>query len=271
MAIHPTAIIHRGAEIDPTTEIGPYCVIDSNVRIGANCRLFHNVFVTGWTQIADGCTIHPGAIVGHEPQDVKYKGERSYCRLGKNGIIREYVTIHRGTEPESTTAIGDNCFLLSGSHIAHNCSLGNNITLINGVLLAGHVHIGDRVTMGGGATVHQFVRIGELAMIAGNARVPMDVLPFAMLDVSGRVIGLNRIGMRRSGLTRDDLHAIREAYRTLHNSGLPFRKAVEKLTLQASASPAVSRLVQFLSEPSKRGIAGKSRGAQRTLSEAEAN
>lgn len=262
MNIHPTAIVDRRAEIDRSAEIGPYCILDAHVHVAAGCRLMHGVYLTGWTHLEPNCILHPGVIVGHEPQDVKYKGERSYCRVGEGTTLREYVTIHRGTDPESTTTIGRNCFLLGASHVAHNCTLGDHVTLINAALLAGHVHVAERTTVGGGATIHQFVRIGELSMIAGNARVPMDVPPFALIDAFGRVAGLNRVGIRRAGYTPAESKAIREAYRILYRPGLGFRQAVSEIAASVEQAPApVQRLVQFLSAVSKRGIAGRSRGS----------
>ncbi len=258
MPIHPTAIIDRRAEIHDRVEIGPFCVIEGEVRIDAGCRLYHNVYVTGWTHISEGCEVHPGVIVGHAPQDVKYKGERSFCRIGARTILREYVTIHRGTEPESHTMVGEDCFLLGGSHVAHNCRLGNSVTLINNALLAGHVDVADGVTLGGSAVVHQFVRIGELAMIAGNARVPKDVLPFALIDVEGRIAGLNRIGLRRAGMNRDDVVAVREAYRAFFDGRVPFEQRMERL-ISIARTPAAKRLLDFIRAPSRRGLAGRSR------------
>ncbi len=259
MAIHPTAIVNPKAEIDPTVEIGPFCVIDAHVRMGPRCRLCHGVYLTGWTEIGEGCVIHPGAIIGHEPQDVKYQGERSFCRIGRETIVREYVTIHRGTIPESETRVGERCFLLAGSHVAHNCTVGDQVTLINGVLLAGHVEVGDRVTMGGGAAVHQFVRIGELAMIAGNASVTMDVVPFSLVDRDGRVLGLNRVGLRRAELSRDEVREIRELYRVLFGSKLAFREAADRATTLAETA-AGRRIAEFLRTTSRRGFAGPARG-----------
>jgi UDP-N-acetylglucosamine acyltransferase len=259
LPIHPTAIIDHRAEIDASVDVGPYAVIDANVRVAEGCRVHHHAYLTGWTTIGEHCEIHPGAIIGHAPQDVKYKGERTFLRIGRSNIIREYVTIHRGTAPESSTVIGDGCFLLACCHVAHNCNLGNSVTLINNVLLAGHVTVQDRVTIGGGAVVHQFVRIGELAMISGNARVPMDVPPFAMIDETGCVAGLNRVGLRRAGIAREEAAAIRDAYRTLYGLRLPFREAVNLLTSAATLQPAVAKLIQFLASESKRGIAGSSR------------
>jgi UDP-N-acetylglucosamine acyltransferase len=258
VSIHPTAILNPNAEIDPTVEVGPYCVIDGDVRIGPNCRLFHNVYVTGWTEIAEGCELHPGCVVGHVPGDIKYKGARTYCRVGRGSILREYVTIHRGTEPESATVIGERCFFLAGSHVGHNGTVGDEATVINNALLGGHVLVGRRATVGGQVGVHQFVRIGELAMIAGCAKLVMDIPPFALTDVQGRVAGLNRIGLRRAGVPREEVLEVRELYRVLYGSRPPFSRAVEKV-LAAARSPAGRVLAEFLAAPSRRGIAGRSR------------
>lgn len=259
MAIHPTAIVNSKADIDPTVEVGAYCVIDAHVRVGPGCRLYHGVYLTGWTDIGEGCVIHPGAVIGHEPQDVKYKGERTFCRIGRETIIREYVTIHRGTIPESETRIGERCFLLAGSHVAHNCTVGNQVTLINGVLLAGHVEVGDRVTMGGAVGVHQFSRIGELTMIAGNGIVTMDIIPYALVNRDGRISGINRVGLRRAGLAREEIQEIRQAYRVLFNSHRRFADAVEH-AIQTMQTPAGRRIVEFLQASSRRGYAGRTRG-----------
>lgn len=265
MAIHPTAIIDRKAELDSSVEVGPFCVIDADVQLGAGCRLYQGVYLIGWTTIGEGCELHPGCIIGHAPQDIKYGGERSFCRIGKRNIIREYVTIHRGTIPESETTIGDDCFLLAGSHVAHNCTLGNGITLINNVLLAGHVSVGDKVTIGGGAGIHQFVRIGTLAMVAGNAPVRMDVLPFALVDAHGHIAGLNRIGMRRSQMLREDVQEVRQAYRSLFAPGRRWDDAVARL-VETARTPAGRELVAFLQGESKRGYVGGSR--RKTTNEA---
>ncbi len=258
MSIHSSAIVDRRAEIHESATVGPFCTIDGHVHIAGGCRLYHGVYVTGWTQIGENCELHPGVIVGHAPQDVKYKNERSFCRVGPGTILREYVTIHRGTEPESETTVGEECFILGGSHVGHNCRVGNRVTLINNVLLAGHVDIADGTTLGGAAGVHQFVRIGELTMIAGNARVAQDVPPFALTDPQGRIAGLNRVGLRRAGVTRDDIAALRDAYRVLLNAALPFTERVERLGEIAKSGPS-RRLLDFVRAPSKRGLAGRSR------------
>jgi len=255
MAIHPTAHVHPRADLDSTVDVGPYCIIEANVRVGAGCRLYQNVFLTGWTEIGEGCTLHPGAIIGHEPQDVKYKGERSYCRIGKRCIIREYVTIHRGTVPESATIVGDDGFFLAGSHIGHNCTVGNRVTLINNTLLAGHVEVGDRVTTGGSSAVHQFVRVGELSMLQGCTGLGMDVPPFMITDRMGRIAGLNRVGLRRAEIPAADRAEIRSIYGTLYRSGLPFAEAVRRV-MSSAQTPSGAKLLTFLQAPSKRGYAG---------------
>ncbi len=253
MAIHPTAIIDRQAELDSSVEVGPYVVIEGPVKVGPRTQLRAHAYISGWTEIGERCDIHPFAVVGHLPQDVKYKGERSYCRIGNGVVIREGATVHRGTEPESATTIGDDCFIGGQSHIAHNCELRERVTLINYSALAGHVQIDAQVILSGDAMVHQFVRIGELAFIAGKARVTMDVPPFMMCFGDSTIIRHNVVGMRRAGYDAAALLEIREAYRTLYRSGLPFARAIEQLAGQVRTS-AGRRLVEFLRAESKRGI-----------------
>lgn len=258
MLIHPTAIVDPRAKIDPAAHIGPFCVIEGEAEIGPGCRLVHSVYVTGWTTIAENCEIHPYAVIGHSPQDIKYHGERSYCRIAAGCIIREYASIHRGTVPESETIVGEGCFLLAGAHVGHNCRIGKKVTLINNVLLAGHVAVEDFVTVGGATAVHQFVRIGELAMVAGGGRVRQDILPFALTDSEGRIAGLNRVGLRRNEYGREEVAALRNAYRVLHQRGKSFQEAIAELEVCADA-PATNKLLGFLKSPSRRGIAGRSR------------
>jgi UDP-N-acetylglucosamine acyltransferase len=262
LAIHPTAIVHSKAELDSSVEVGPHCVIDAHVRVSSGCRLYHGVYLTGWTEIGEDCELHPGAIVGHAPQDAKYSGARSYCRIGRGTILREYVTVHRGTIPESETVVGEDCFLLAGAHVGHNCAVGKGVTLINNVLLGGHVIIEERATIGGAVGIHQFTRVGELAMIAGTARVTMDVIPFALADANGRISGLNRVGLRRANIPPEHVVELREAYRLLFASGLRLSEAVQKLGAAVRFPPG-ERLARFLQHESKRGIAGASRTRKR--------
>jgi UDP-N-acetylglucosamine acyltransferase len=256
--IHPTAVVDPHAEIDPTVEVGPFCVIEANVRVAANCRLYQGVYLTGWTEIGEGCELHPGAIVGHTPQDVKFENERSFCRVGPRTIIREYTTIHRGTMPESETRIGSDCFLMGTTHVAHNCQIGDHVVMMNDAKLAGHVQVGPRATISGGVVVHQFVRIGELAMIQGNGGIGMDILPFSLAALDGRIAGINIIGLRRAGFSAEEQKEIRDAFRLLYRSRLPFSEAVEQVTDQLHTEPG-RRLLEFLKSESKRGFAGRHR------------
>ncbi len=262
MAIHPSAVVHPKAEIDPSVDVGPFTVIDEHVRVGADCVIGPNAYLTGWTNIERQCRIHFGAVVGHEPQDVKYGGERSFCTVGEGTIIREHVTIHRGTIPESTTTIGARCFFLAGSHVAHNCELGVGVTLINNAMLAGHVSVGDGAVFGGGAGAHQFARIGELAMIAGNAGIGLDIPPFVMTDREGRVAGLNRVGMARSDLTKEEITDVREAFRLWYGSrkGKPF---LPETVTAAVCTDAGRRFAAFVTGTSRRGVAGRARRRSR--------
>ena len=258
MAIHPTAIIDPAAELDSTVEVGPNCVIDAHVRVASGCRLYQGVYLTGWTEIGEDCELHPGVIVGHAPQDTAYGGERSFCQIGRGTGLREYVTIHRGTIPDSKTVVGEDCFVLAGSHVAHNCVIGRGVTLINNGLLGGHAVVEERATIGGAVGIHQFTRIGELSMIAGCARVTMDIVPYALVDAQGRISGLNRVGLRRAEIPREHIMEVREAYRLLFASGLPFSEAIEQLATDVKFPPG-QRLLRFLQSETRRGIAGRAR------------
>lgn len=261
MSIHPTAIVDPAATIDSSAQIGPYAIVEGPVQIGARVRVHAHACISGWTQIAEDCEIFPHACIGYPPQDRAYDGSETYCTIGAGTVIREGSSVHRGTGAGTTTRIGSHCFLMANSHVAHNCQVADNVTLANGVLLAGHVHLGPRVFMGGCSVVHQFVHIGELAMIAGLARVAMDVPPFFLAGSDNRCLGVNGVGMRRAGLTPAELREIRQSHQLLYRSSLPFARAIERLSTTVQ-TPAGARLVEFLREPSRRGIIpARSRGS----------
>jgi UDP-N-acetylglucosamine acyltransferase len=262
LPIHPSAVVHPQAVVDPTAEVGPFCVIDAHVRIGPGVRLWANVHVSGHTEVAEGCELHPGVVVGHVPQDTAYKGEPTGCAIGPRTILREHVTIHRGSREGGVTRVGADCFLLAGAHVAHDCVLGDRVLMVNNVLLAGHVHVQDRAVLSGGAAVHQFTRIGELAMVAGLARVPKDVVPFALLGVDGRVAGLNSVGLRRAGFSREEILDVRRAFRLLfaRDRGT-VQQAAGRVAAECTSAPA-QRLLAFVRGESKRGLAGRARGAR---------
>ncbi|MFQ5505172.1 MAG: acyl-ACP--UDP-N-acetylglucosamine O-acyltransferase [Planctomycetota bacterium] len=251
--IHPTAVIDPSAEIDPSAQIGPYAVIDGKVRIGPRVRVWPHVYLTGWTTIESDCRIHPGAVVGHLPQDASYEGGESHCHIGQGTVMREGATVHRGTRPGSSTVVGKRCFLMTNSHVGHNCRVGDDTTIVNNVLLAGHVEIGSGAYLGGQVAVHQFTRIGDLAMVGGCTKVTQDIPPFLMMDVRAGCVGINSVGLRRAGFSPAEIEDAKLAYRLLCRSGYGIREATQKIAEQARTS-AGQRIVAFLRGESRRGI-----------------
>jgi UDP-N-acetylglucosamine acyltransferase len=255
MPIHERAIIDAHADIDPTADIGPNAVIEGEVRIGPETKVYPNAYIAGWVTIGANCQIHPGAVLGHVPQDFHYTGERTYLEVGDGTVIREFASIHCGTQPESKTIVGPNCTLLGYCHIGHNCVLGEGVTVMNAAGISGHIEIGDRAVISGYSVIHQFVRIGELAMIGGLSRVGMDVPPFMMVVHESECIGINAVGLRRRGFDKAVQLEIRQAHRHLYRSGKLFRQAVADLAEQVKTEPG-RRLVAFLQSDSKRGFCG---------------
>ncbi|MCX6993872.1 MAG: acyl-ACP--UDP-N-acetylglucosamine O-acyltransferase [Kiritimatiellaeota bacterium] len=254
MNIHSTAIVNPKAELGANVTIGPFCIIDANVKIGDNTRIGPHVTILPFTTIGPGCTVHDHAVLGDLPQDLGFKADTiSYVRIGANCTIREGVTIHRGTKPETETVVGDGCFLMVNSHVAHNCRLGNNVILINGSLLAGYVEVGEHAIISGNAQVHQFCRIGKLAMISGNSAISKDLPPFCIVGITRNIIaGLNVVGLRRAGFGAPDRLAIKRSFHTLYQSGLNVSQATAKIRAE-SPTAAVLEFCEFV-EQSKRGI-----------------
>lgn len=252
MKIHPTAIIHDGAQLGADVTVGPYAIIESETTIGAGTEIRAHACVKRFTTLGRDNVIYEGAIIGGEPQDLSFTGCESRVRIGDRCAIREGVTIHRGTQPGSATVIGSDCYLMAYAHVAHNCQLGDRVILANNVALAGHLEISDRVFISGGVVVHQFCRLGRLAMIGGNAKIVQDCLPFVTTDgVPGRACGLNVVGLRRAGFTASDLRALKEAYRLLLRAGLPLDEALQQLGQMHDAN--VNELIEFV-RGSKRGF-----------------
>lgn len=261
MPIHPTAHIHPSAEIEPSTEIGPNVIVEEDVVIGADNLIMANAFIGPRTRIGEENRIHMGAVVGHEPQDYAFEGETSHTRIGDRNEIREYATIHRGTGEGTTTLIGDDCFIMTTAHVAHNCVLGNGVTMANGSILAGHVQIEDRAFLSGHTALHQFTRVGTRAMLSGLSTINKDLPPFMMAHGQpAKVIGLNVLGLRRSGIAPAARKLIKEAYKTIYRSGLILPEALERL--DDVESPEVRHLVGFIRE-SKRGIMNGAEGGAR--------
>jgi len=254
MPIHPTAIIDKRAEIDPSVEVGAYAIVEAGVKIGAEVKIYPHAYIAEGTTLGQRCQIHPFAVVGHHPQDLKWEGAPSYTQIGDATVIREGASVHRGAVPESTTIVGQRVYMMATAHVGHNCVVGDDVILANGAMLGGHVQVGRRTFVGGDVPIHQFVRVGELGMLAGGLRVISDVPPFMLVGREG-LAGPNVVGLRRAGFSREERLEIRAAYKTLFRSGLLFRAALEQVAATVKTDPG-RRLIEFLRAPSKRGIMG---------------
>jgi UDP-N-acetylglucosamine acyltransferase len=254
MTVHPTAVIDPQAMVDPSSVIEPHVVITGPVRIGPGCHVGASAVILGNTVIGAGCQIHSHAVIGGLPQDHAYHGGESYCQIGEACIIREGVTIHRGTASGSVTTVGARCFLMTNCHVAHNCEIGDEVTIVSGALLAGYVRVGPRAVISGNAAIHQFVRIGELAMVSGLARIVQDVPPFFMTGKEGTVVAENRVGLMRAKLSSLERKEIKAAFRIIYRSGIGHDEAVDQLSGFIS-SDAGRRLLEFMAAGSKRGLA----------------
>ena len=253
--IHPSAIVDPSAELAGDVEIGPYAVIGPHVRIGAGSTVGPHAVIEGRTTIGARNRIFQFAAVGAIPQDLKYHGEPSTLTIGDDNIIREFATLHPGTEGGgNATTVGDRNLFMNFSHVAHDSHVGNRVILANGATLAGHVTVDDFVIVGGLAGIHQFARLGESAMIAAGAMVAQDVPPFCMVQGDrAALVGLNVEGLRRRGFSTETIRAIRRAYRTVFRGGTPLGEAVRRARAELGSTAEVARLVDFVAE-SKRGV-----------------
>src|SRR6188474_1648824 len=229
-SIAPTARIHPNARIGPRTVVRDYCVIEDDVVIGADCLLEPYVFVKRWTTLGDGNQISAGTALGTDPLDKNFTGERSYLRIGSRNRIREHYTISRGTQPESVTEIGDDNYIMTSGHIAHNCRIGSRTVICSCALVAGYVEVEDGAFISGGVVIHQYSKIGALAMIGGNTRVNSDVPPFflyAGYNVEAK--GLNLVGLKRAGYKASEVAVLKKAYQILYRSGLKLADALARI------------------------------------------
>jgi UDP-N-acetylglucosamine acyltransferase len=256
MPIHSTAIVHPTARIASTADIGPYCIIGEEVEIAAGSRLMANVYAEGPTWIGEENIFYPYTTVGVASQDLKYKGERAETRIGARNRIREFVTIHRGTEGGGlVTRIGNDSLLMAYVHVAHDVQVGNNTVLANGVTLGGHVLVGDWAVIGAFTGVHQFCRIGRHAFIGGYSVVTQDVLPYST-SVSEReihVFGANRTGLERRGFGSERVEALQKAFRLLSRAGLNTSQAVDRIRAEIETTPELDELLAFIAA-SQRGF-----------------
>jgi UDP-N-acetylglucosamine acyltransferase len=228
--IHPSAIVSDQAELGRSVEIGPFCIVEPNVRIGDRTRLVGQVTIKSGTVLGRDNTICEGAVIGGLPQHTRAPDEIGGVRIGDRNTIREHVTIHRAMHAGHSTTIGDDCLIMVGAHIAHDGLIGNRVILTNGVMLGGHVQVGDRACLGGNAAVHQFCRIGRLSMIGGCSKIVQDLPPFLLTDGStALIVGLNRVGLQRAGFTKAEILELKAAYRVIYREGLTFNEMVETL------------------------------------------
>jgi UDP-N-acetylglucosamine acyltransferase len=247
-AIDATARVESGATIGQDVSIGPYCVVGPHVTIGDGCRLVAQVHVTGHTRIGAGTVIYPFASLGTPPQSVKYRGGPTQLVVGANCDIREGVTMNTGTEEDrGVTEVGDRCFFMVGSHVAHDCTVGNDVTFANNVVLGGHVSVGDFVVFGGQAAVRQFVRIGQGAMVVGLSGVRADVIPWGTVQGPlADLVGLNVVGMRRRGMAKPEIQRLRQAYEALFFGDGTFRERLDGMAAEPEQDPHVRAMIGFI-------------------------
>ena len=256
MPVHPTAIIDPAACVHDTADIGPYCIVGPEVEIGARTRLMANLFVEGPAVIGEDNVFFPYSTVGVASQDMKYKGERSFTRIGSRNSIREFVTIHRGTEGGGlVTEIGDDNLLMTYTHVAHDCRIGNHVILGNSVGLAGHVTIEDWADVSPFSGVHQFCRIGKHAFVGPYSVIKQDVMPYSLTSNQPevQVFGANSIGLTRRGFDKAAIESLQTAFRLLTRAGLNTSQAIERIQIEVEPCPEIEELLAFISS-SQRGV-----------------
>ncbi|MCA0276444.1 MAG: acyl-ACP--UDP-N-acetylglucosamine O-acyltransferase [Proteobacteria bacterium] len=255
--IHPLAVVEAGAQLGIGVRVGPFCHVSADAVLGDRVELVSHVSIMNATTLGEGTKVFPQATLGAPPQNNKHKGGRTTLIVGKNCTIREGVTMHTGTDTSrGETVVGDNGNYLAYAHVAHDCIVGNNITFANGATLGGHVEVGNNVTIGGLTAVHQFVRIGDNAFIGGCSAVVGDVIPFA-IAVGNRASlrGLNIVGLRRSGLPREEIHLLRRAYKTIFDRSHTIAENVETARSEFGSSPIAMKIIDFISSRGKRHYA----------------
>ncbi len=250
--IHPTAVIHPAARLGKGTVVGPYAVVEEDVVIGDRCRIEAHAVIKRYTSLGDENRVFEGAVLGGLPQDLKFSECRSYLRIGSRNVFRENVTAHRATKTEAETRIGSDNYLMVNTHVAHNCLLEDHIIIANNVGLAGQIHIEHHAFLSGGVVVHQLGQIGRFSTIGGNTKITQDVLPFSLVDgIPARVRGLNLVGLKRGGFSKEDLRALKKAYRILFKPGSNLDQKLAALSEIDSES--VHHLISFI-RGSKRGF-----------------
>lgn len=261
--IHPSAIVDKGAELGSGVRIGPFCHVTADVVLGDDVELIGHVTILDGTRLGAGSQVYPNAVLGGAPQNFKHKGGRTTLEIGSGNIIREGVTMHCGTDTSrGKTTIGNNCLFMVQTHVAHDCDIGDNVTMANNSVLGGHVEVGNGAIVSGAAAVHQFVRIGHHAFIGGCAAVAGDVIPFGMAQGDrARLRGLNVVGMKRSGMARAQIFAIRKAYKMLFDPQRPLAENIPLVREAFSEAPEVMDVVNFLAAREHRLFTVPKRGS----------
>lgn len=256
MEIHPTAVVHPKAELAQGVTIGPYAIIHEDVVIGAGTEIMAHAYIDRYARLGAGCRVFPSASVGTDPQDITFGGERTETIIGDRVVIREFVTINRGTgEGNGQTAVGDGSILMAYSHVGHDCHLGRNVVLVNNAVLAGHVSIEDEAVIGGMTGIHQFVRVGTHAFVGAFSKPVKDVPPYMLGQGVDhfKLHGPNSIGLRRKGFSRETISALKEAFRLIFRSQRVQQEALEEALAEFAEVPEVRRLAEFI-RATKRGV-----------------
>ena len=252
--IHPTAIVDSQAELDVGVEIGPWAIIGPRVHVGGGTNIGPRVLIERDTLVGEDCLIANGAVLGTDPQDLKYKGEESSLEVGDRTVIREFATLNRGTRASGKTVIGSDCLIMAYTHVAHDCELGNHVILANAVNMAGHVIIQDWAIVGGMTPIHQFVRIGAHAFVGGGSRITKDIPTYCRAAGSPpKLYGLNSVGLERRGVSLDVRRGLKKAYREIFQSDKTISEAVQEAALEVNQVPEVGHLVKFIRD-SERGV-----------------
>ncbi|OQX88515.1 acyl-[acyl-carrier-protein]--UDP-N-acetylglucosamine O-acyltransferase [candidate division KSB1 bacterium 4484_87] len=252
--IHPTAVVDPQAQLGENVSVGPFSVIESDVVVGEGSQIASHVYIHSGVRMGKKCRVFKGAVVGTDPQDLKYAGEKTTLEIGDNTTIREFCTLNRGTTHRMKTTIGSNCLLMAYVHVAHDCDIGDNVILANAVNMAGHVVIESFAAVGGMSPIHQFVRVGRYSFVGGGLRVSKDVPPYILAAGNPmQYAGVNRVGLTRKGFSKETLAAIRQAYKTIYRSGMNISQALQELRKQENPIDEVQTIIDFI-EASERGI-----------------
>jgi len=245
--IHPTAIIEPGAQIGADVAIGPYTIIEGDVVIGNGSEIGPHAMIANGTRLGERCRVFMGAAIGLEPQDKKFAGEKTLTFIGDDTLIREYVTVNRGTSATGATRVGARGWIMAYCHIAHDCVVGDDVTISNALAMAGHVTVGDHVTIAGIVSINQFCRIGDHAMVGARARVSSDIVPYALIGTEPlRVVSINKIGLERRGFTAEQINNLKQAYKILFRDGLPLNDALTKIESEFPGDASIKTLTDFV-------------------------